>query len=276
MRKQKLLLFGLVCAVAIAGCKKKEPVDLSSLHTTAAVERETMPASTETPTAETKESSANDKSEDSQYSVKTEIKSLTEKNVSIEYPEISNMKDTEKQKQVNELIKLNAQAIRNLYPADKEGQSLSVKSTVESSNLKRITITYQGLYKDAATSKKFFYSNVIDLETIQSLRLSDYSDVYTVAGYIASGDYKLEEVTAADEKKIRDSINASGKTTDSYYKELGTSDFSNSYSAQGVAYTSQTWPKYFSYEKQGIVYISVPVADELGSYAIIRYSPDNK
>ena len=48
MRKEKLYIAATIadCALAFTGCKKREAVDLSSLHTTAAVEKETIPETT--------------------------------------------------------------------------------------------------------------------------------------------------------------------------------------------------------------------------------------
>ncbi|MEG0812742.1 MAG: hypothetical protein RR225_07620 [Clostridium sp.] len=270
MRKQKLLLIAFMCMIAFSGCKKKEPIDLSSLHTTAAIEKETISSTTEADTtaASAQEStSSGDKTSGSNYSIKAEIKSYKKDNIAIEYPEVSNMKDADKQKQVNEMLKNNALAIADALSVG-TGQSLTVKSTVESSNLKRLSVTYKGDLKDTGSTKttRIFYTNTINLESVQNLRLSDYTDTYTVAGYIASGDYQLEPGYSGDEKAIRAYINASDKTTDYYYKKLETSDFS----------TSATWPEYFSYEKQGNIFIRIPLSAELGDYAIIKYSPDNK
>ena len=183
------------------------------------------------------------------------------------------MKDAEKQKQVNALLRTNAMAIADVHP----DQTLSVKATIEAANLKRIVVSYKGELKNPSTSKteNLFYTNTVDLETVQNMRLSDYADAYTVAGYIASGDYKLESVSA-NEQSVRSYINSSEKTTDYYFKKLQAADFSGGYTADENSTPAASWPEIFSYEKQGIVYVSIPLSSELGSYAIIKYSPDNK
>ena len=277
MRKQKLLLAALLCALVFTGCKKKETIDISSLHTTAAIEKETMPPTTEAATTAAETTGEDSKNQDSQYAINTAMKSISDKKSSVEYPEITGMKDAEKQKKVNEVLKSNAEAIKSVYPAAGDGQSLSVKATVESSNLRRITITYKGEYKEsAAKTTRIFYTNAVNLDTAESMRLSDYADAYTLSGYIASGDYKLEATSGADEQAIRAYINTADKTTDYYYKKLKEADFSAVSASNGAAYTAQTWPEVFSYEKEGIIYLSIPVSDELGSYVIVKYSPDNK
>ena len=37
-----------------------------------------------------------------------------------------------------------------------------------------------------------------------------------------------------------------------------------------------SWPEIFSYEKQGVIYVALPIPKDLGNYVIIHYSPDNK
>lgn len=278
MRKQKLLLAALFCALVFSGCKKKEPTDLSSLHTTAAIEKETMPPTTEAADTTAPETTADDsKEQGSQYAIKTVMKSVSDKKSSVEYPEITGMKDTDKQKKVNEVLKSNAESVKSVCPVTGEGQSLSVKAAVVSSNLRRITVTYKGVYQESSDkTANIFYTNTVNLETAENLRLSDYADAYTVSGYIASGDYKLEATSGTDEQAIRTYINTADKTTDYYYNLLKEADFPAASGSGGAVYTAQTWPKVFSYEKEGTIYLSIPVPDELGSYVMVRYNPDNK
>ena len=258
MRKEKLYIAATiaVCALAFTGCKKREAVDLSSLHTTAAVEKETIPETTEAPTTAPTEESADASKNNANFSLKSEIKKETAGKATVEYPVVSNMKDAEKQKQVNALLRANAMAIADVHP----DQTLSVKATIEAANLKRIVVSYKGELKNPSTSKteNLFYTNTVDLETVQNMRLSDYADAYTVAGYIASGDYKLESVSA-NEQSVRSYINSSEKTTDYYFKKLQAADFSGGYTADENSTPAASWPEIFSYEKQGIVYVSIPL-----------------
>ena len=87
---------------------------------------------------------------------------------------------------------------------------------------------------------------------------------YTVAGYIASGDYKFAEGTKVSESDLRAGLKG---TVESYYEMLKKADFTG---------TTEGFPEVFSYEKQGTIYISLPVVHALGDYALIVYSPDNK
>lgn len=276
MRKEKLFIALSIaaCALSFSGCKKREAIDLSSLHTTAAVEKETLPESTKPAEETTEESSAGGTNDGAAaFSLKTEIKKETVGNATVEYPVISNMKDSEKQKQANALLKTNALAIADVHP----DQTLSVKATVESINLKRITVTYKGELKNPSSGKneRLFFANTVDLETIQNLGLGDFTDAYTMAGYIASGDCKLSDVSG-NESAVKSAIVGSDKTVDYYYKKLQAADFTGGYTEDENKTPAAAWPEIFSYEKQGVVYVSLPVSSDLGGYVLIHYSPDNK
>ena len=264
MYKRQLLVLAVLCVLALGGCKKREPVDLSSLHTTAAVEKETMGDTEEDTTAPETESAA-----ESGSSVKTSIEEETSGSAVIEYPVVSNMADQEKQDQVNALLKANAMAAASAYTGDVE-----IQANVESVNLKRITVTYRGTQKESGKTKRIFFSNTVDLENAANVGLSDLTDAYTLAGYIASGDYTLTDVSG-DEAAIRSELNGSGRTTDYYYKLLQKADFTGSYADASEDATAE-WPQVFSYEKEGVVYASLPVSAQYGDYVLIHYSPSNK
>lgn len=266
MRKHKLFLIVMLCAIALGGCKKREAIDLSSLHTTAAVEKETLPASSDesvaTSEAESSESTA------ATTALTTTLAKETVGSAVIEYPVISNLKDSEKQEKANALLKTNALAIADVHPEGK----LTVQAAVASVNQKRITVTYRGELTNGSKTDRIFYANTIDLDTMKNLQLSDFTDPYTMAGYIASGDYKLSDVSGSEDA-IRNTLKG---TVDSYYKRLQTADLTGGYTEDSTKSPAADWPEIFSYEKQGVVYVSLPVPAEQGGYVIIHYSPDNK
>lgn len=272
MQRKKLFLAALLLTAAVTGCKKKETIDLSTLHTTA--ETQTQEQETDK-SAEgesldlsdsEKEPPADGSHTGNKYSVSTSMETYSENGISIQYPVLSKFADEELGKQINEKIKSNAIAIVKAKGLPKEGNTLNVTATVESSNLKRLVLSYKGELKTAEGSERIFYSDTIDLETGKNLRLSDYADAYTIAGYLASGDYSFAEAPKGDEAAVRAYINEDGHDTNYYYKKLSDADFSD----------SEAYPEYFSFERQGIIFVSVPVSHELGDYALIKYSPDNK
>ena len=194
------------------------------------------------------------------------METYTDGGVSIQYPVLSSLSDQELQEKINQLIKENAVSAARAKGLPAEGASLTVSASVESSNLKRLVLSYKGELKKGADTERIFYSNTIDLEEGRNLQLSDYADAYTVAGYLASGDYVFAEAPKGDEAAVRAYINGAGRDTDYYYKKLAEADFSE----------TGAFPEYCSFERQGTIFVSVPVSHELGDYALIKYVPDNK
>lgn len=264
MRKKSILILAAMAAIALAcsGCKKREPVDLSSLHTTQAVETESIKETSPAKPTDAPSESVSQAPSDS-AAVKTELKTEQIGSSSVQYPQISGMKDSSRQEEANAILKNNALAVAKAYP----DQTFSVRASVEAVNLKRVTVSYRGSVRSGAGGEeRFFYSNTLDLDTMENLGLSDFTDAYTVAGYIVSGDYKLSDA-AGNEESIRSELNTPDRTVEYYYNKLKAADFS----AGGDA-----WPGIFSYEKQGVVYVSLPVSQAAGGYVLIHYSPDNK
>ena len=267
MRRKTLFLAALLLAIAVTGCRKKETIDLSTLHTTAA---ETENQSEEEPSKEpiqldTEHTESSSETEH-KYSVDISMETYTDGGVSIQYPVLSSLSDQELQEKINQLIKENAVSAARAKGLPAEGASLTVSASVESSNLKRLVLSYKGELKKGADTERIFYSNTIDLEEGRNLQLSDYADAYTVAGYLASGDYVFAEAPKGDEAAVRAYINGAGRDTDYYYKKLTEADFSE----------TGAFPEYCSFERQGTIFVSVPVSHELGDYALIKYVPDNK
>lgn len=266
MRRKTLFLAALLLAMAVTGCRKKETIDLSTLHTTAAEAESQTEETKKAPIQLDTEHSEPASESASKNSVAASMETYTDGGISIQYPVISNLLDQELQDKVNQLIKENALSAASAKGLPAEGSSLTVSASVESSNLKRLVLSYKGELTKGSDTERIFYSNTIDLEEGKNLQLSDYADAYTIAGYLASGDYVFAEAPRGDEAAVRAYINGSGRNTDYYYKKLKEADFSE----------SGTFPEYFSFERQGTIFIAVPVSHPLGDYALIKYVPDNK
>lgn len=270
MRRKNLLLAALLIAAAVTGCQKKETIDLSSLHTTEAAETQEKESDASTGAAidltTDEEASSGVSQEGDKYSVTTSMETYTDSGISIQYPVLSNLSDSGLEEKINGLIRSNAVSIAKAKGLPADGSSLDISATVESSNLKRLVLSYRGELKTKDGSERIFYSNTVDLETGSSLALSDYADAYTIAGYLASGEYSFAEAPKGDEAAVRAYINGEGRDTDYYYKKLAAADFSD----------DGSFPEYFSFERQGVIFIAVPVTHELGDYALIKYSPENK
>lgn len=259
--KRNLLILAALLACAVSGCKTKDPVDVSSLHTTAA--RETLKEQEPEETAAALLDQET-KPDQSSAGLSTELKRETIGKAAIQYPVLSNYKDSSLEQKANALIRSNAMQIASIC----SDQDITVQAKVETVNLRRITILYTG---ETADGERLFFSNTIDLETIQNLGLSDFTDPYTIAGYLVSGEYQLRE-QQGDEAAIRSYLNQPEKTIEYYYSMLQEADFST----DSKDSTEQTLPSVFSYEKQGVIYLALPLPKQLGSYVLIHYSPDNK
>ena len=70
-----------------------------------------------------------------------------------------------------------------------------------------------------------------------------------------------------DEKvSVKDSIKSSGK--DLWQTVFAECDF--------TSVKDGTFPQAFSYEKDGDIYLIVPVSHAAGDYALVKYSPETK
>src|SRR5699024_2553530 len=137
----------LLALSSLSGCKKREAVDLTGIHET---EGETMEAtnaageeSDEENPAETLEESKEGNAQDGEgsgessgsssaqaLSVRSQIATETNGKVSIEYPILSNLRDSSKTDAVNELIKTQATRILNDYELDPETDTVAVTCNI--------------------------------------------------------------------------------------------------------------------------------------------------
>lgn len=270
MKKRTYIFLSLAvfAALSVTGCKSREKVDLTGIHTT---EAETMSPTTAAATeAETKETAEAETSagEASSTALSVRSKIATEKNgkVSIEYPILSNLPSGSPQDTINALLKEKATQIVDDYELDPENDTVSVKCNIVSLDRSKIVLTYEGsmMIKDAAHPTNLFYTTTVDLTKGILIGLSDYADAYTMAGYILSDDCVV--VTPAASKEVLAEL----KTYDIEILTdiLKRCDFSSG--------KLNGFPSSFSYENQGEIYIAVPVSHALGDYAIVRFSPETK
>lgn len=275
-------VFALVLAgsVMITGCKKdkREKIDLSSIHTTAAetMAPETSQAATEAVTiapesasTEGSGSSASGGKNHASSNVKnisTKLNTYASGKVSVEYPSVVNLEDHAKSASIDTLLKDNALAILTAYGIDDTADSLTVKCQVLSADRNRITVTYTGTYqaKDAAHPVNLFYSNTIDVNKAENIGFSKFADPYTMAGYVLSNDCRFYHATpeiAAELMRVKNDT-----TIEAYTTLFNQADFPY----------SGTFPESFSYENEGTIFFSIPVPHALGDYAIVMYTPDTK
>ena len=283
--KKTMYLFAsaaLFAALSLGGCKSREKIDLTGIHTTAA---ETMASSTTTAQKETAASAgtgttgqketagsgttaAGSQGSNASTALSVRSKIATEKTgkVSIEYPILSNLRDDSMTKTVNALIKDQATRIVPDNELDTEKDTVSVTCKVVSLDRSKAILTFEGsMMRDgAAYPVNLFYTMTVDLNKGTLLGLSDYADAAAMAAYIRSEDCVLQKPAAS--KEVLTELAAMDAET--LTEILKACDFSSA--------GKDTFPEAFSYENQGIIYVSVPVSHALGDYAIVRFAPDTK
>ncbi len=283
----RLCLLAVAAAFLITGCKKDkhEKIDLSSTHTTAAetMAQETSAAETtavETTAAitldaavenaananSTKPSGSGSGAASVVTSLKTTVNTYSSGRVSVQYPSVT-MDDSKKADAINALLKDNALSVIQASGVDEAEDSLQVTCKVLAADRSRITVTYTGVLspRGAAFPTNLFYSNTVDVAKGSNLGLDYFADPNTLAKYVLSDDCVFPE---AGETLKPELMKAKNDQTLEYYINL--------FRSADFPIEGQFLPSCFSYEHEGDIYFSIPVAHALGDYAIVAYTPDTK
>ena len=87
---------------------------------------------------------------------------------------------------------------------DESKDALSVKCEVISVDRKRLTATYTGTYsaEGAAHPVNVFYANTVNLSQALDLGFSDFTDAYTMAGYVLSEAVEFAGLSAEEAKAV--------------------------------------------------------------------------
>lgn len=265
---QKILIGVAAAAVVIGGVaigvtlsRTPDKIDVSTIHTQPSAE--TMPAS-----AEPSEPQAAETTAPSTAGVSASVETYTSGKVSIQYPVVSNLTDSQLEEKVNALLKANALSVIKANDIDEAADSLEIQCSVISVDRSRLTAAYKGSLsvQGAAHPTNLFYSNTVSLTQAQDLGFEDFADPYTMAGYVLSDDVKFldaDEELAAAVKEYR-----SGLSIDELTKIFQEADF--------PLESETSWPQSFSYEKQGLICFSMPVPHALGDYVIVAFEPSTK
>ena len=256
-----LLAAGLCLA---AGCGSKNKVDLSSSHTTAA---ETMAETTEAapPTVEETEPAADSSRPASGLS--TSVETYSSGDISIQYPVVANLNNSETEDAVNALLKSNAISIIKAQGLDETSDHLEIQCEILSADRNRLTAVYKGELSagGAAHPVSVFYTNTVDMGKAADIGFSTYADPHTMAGYVMSDACEFTGLDAETEQAVKEY--KATQTIDSYTKLFQKADFP----LKGTSF-----PESFSYEDKGAIYFSIPVPHALGDYAIVEFTPETK
>jgi hypothetical protein len=273
---KKVLIGAIGAAVVIGGAaigfvlsRTPEKADLSSIHTEAAAETQkaTMAAPKETETTasvpeETK------KEENASSNITTKMETYTSGKISIQYPVISDLGDEAKEKEVNRLLKNNALSVISANSLNEEKDSLEIKCKIVSADRKRIAAVYTGslLTDGGAYPTSMFYTNTVNISQAQNMGLGDYTDAYTMAGYVLSDDVEFSGLSSEMEAQVLE-----------YRSNLDIDILTEVFDGADFPLASEeAWPESFSYENQGVIYFSLPLPHALGDYAIVTFNPSTK
>ena len=291
MKKLLLYLTILALPVIIAGCKSKDTSDLKSIMTTeangamspttTAVEgaNGAMSPTTIAPTSDSKESTSlaetksgktttAEKKSSSKSSVTENAQSYSKDKSKISYPKLNGI-DSKIESSVNKAIEDNARLALDSFTSN-AGSTAELKYNVKNQSRNRMSIVYTGTLKTGNESKKIIFTNNINLDTGASIGLTDFADPLTIANYILSDDVELENATntqAAGFAEYKKNL-----TVDTLKALLEDADFPLIKKND----VNEGFPKLFSYESGGDIYISIPLSHELGDYVLVKYSPSTK
>ena len=292
-KMKKLLLYLTILALPVisAGCKSKDTSDLKSIMTTEANgamsptttaaegANGAMSPTTIAPTSDSKESTSlaetksgktngTEKKASSKSSVTENAQSYSKDKSKISYPKLSGI-DSKIESSVNKAISDNAKLALDSF-ASSAGSTVELKYNVKNQSRNRMSIVYTGTLKSGNESKKIIFTNNINLDTGESIGLTDFADPLTIANYILSDDVELENATnsqAAGFAEYKKNL-----TIDTLKALLEDADFPLIKKND----VNEGFPKLFSYESGGDIFISIPLSHELGDYVLVKYSPSTK
>ena len=292
-KMKKLLLYLTILALPVisAGCKSKDTSDLKSIMTTEANgamsptttaaegANGAMSPTTIAPTSDSKESTSlaetksgkattAEKKSSSKSSVTENAQSYSKDKSKISYPKLSGI-DSKIESSVNKAIEDNAKLALDSFTSN-AGSTAELKYNVKNQSRNRMSIVYTGTLKTGNESKKIIFTNNINLDTGESIGLTDFADPLTIANYILSDDVELENATntqAAGFTEYKKTL-----SVDTLKALLEDADFPLIKKND----VNEGFPKLFSYESGGDIFIAMPLSHELGDYVLVKYSPSTK
>ena len=261
-KMKRLFLYLTIVAMPLlfAGCKKKDTSDLKSIMTT-----EANGAMSPTTVAASESKSANDNKKptaEAKKSITEQPENFSKDKSEISYPKLTGSKDDTS---LNTMISDNAKLGLSTFAATPDS-NVKIKYNIKNQSGKRMSIVYTGKSGD----NNIIFTNNIDLESGKSIGLSDFADPLTLANYILSDDVVLENASNAQ---------ASGFAE--YKKTLSVDILKTLLEDADFPLVKENdvnegFPKVFSYESGGDIFIAIPVSHELGDYVLVKYSPATK
>lgn len=261
-KMKRLFLYLTIVAMPLlfAGCKKADTTDLKSIMTT---EANGAMSPTTASSGESKTATDNkNPTAEAKKGITEQAQSFSKDKSEISYPKLTGSKDDTS---LNTMISDNAKLGLSTF-AKAPDSDVKIKYNIKNQSGKRMSIVYTGKSGD----NNIIFTNNIDLESGKSIGLSDFADPLTLANYILSDDVVLENASNAQ---------ASGFAE--YKKTLSVDILKTLLEDADFPLVKENdvnegFPKVFSYESGGDIFIAIPVSHELGDYVLVKYSPSTK
>lgn len=190
--------------------------------------------------------------------------SYNDKDVEISYPQISNLNDIDKVKQINEIIKSEALKVLNTYDGDVDNVTLGVDYSIKwkGGNLLSIQYIGSGYVVDGAYPNNIFYTTNIDINKATKVKLVDVFNIdESFIQKFNEGRYTVFDVELNVENESKNEVNKYSNTElINYFNKADDIKIENELSV-------------FSYFTKDSLGISVNVPHAIGDHAEfeIRY-----
>lgn len=262
MFHKKLLIFSALCVLTLSGCNQKNYIK--------ALSPEASKAESQASTIVIRDYSEKPVSH---QGIATVLKKYKDKNVSIQYPVISNLEDKEKEENVNKLLKDNALSFLTIASVDPLKDTVIIDAEIISADSKRVTAVYTGTYyaEGAAHPINLFFTNTVDIDQVRNLGLADYVSPEILAQYILSDQVKFYNTSPELTEALMDA--RTQMEISSYAKLFQEADFPIK---TKLPDGTPAFPDSFSYADKGNIVFSIPVPHALGDYALVSYTPETK
>ena len=236
---KRLFLYLTIVAMPLlfAGCKKADTTDLKSIMTT-----EANGAMSPTTIAASESKAAKDNKKptaEAKKSITEQSESFSKDKSEISYPKLTGSKDDTS---LNTMISDNAKLGLSTFAATPDS-NVKIKYNIKNQSGKRMSIVYTGKSGD----NNIIFTNYI---------LSDDVVLENASNAQASGFAEYKKTLSVDILKTL--------LEDADFPLVKENDI------------NEGFPKVFSYESGGDIFIAIPVSHELGDYVLVKYSPATK
>jgi hypothetical protein len=256
LRKKILLLLFLLLVLALASCNtdKYGLGNESTNEPQNAIEKDIQIASAGKAGENNISSKSTDQVSNSEVYEITQS-SYTDKGMKIAYPQIVGLSDTNRQKEINDLIKKEALKILDYYNIGEE-VSLDINYDIKWKGTNLLSIKYFGVsnIKGAAYPENMFYTTNVDMNNVNIVKLTDIININEdFVEKVKEGKY------VAWDSELSSAINLIKEDIDSYNL---VNEFQN---ADSMCEENTSFS--FSYFTKDSLGISIGVAHALGDHA---------